>query len=205
MKTDSKDANEEKIREHSFDGIQEYDKRLPNWWLFTLYGAVAFALVYWIYNEYPRTLSPDGARVDAEMARIAAREAEGAGAQELTDDQLWAKSKESGVVSAGKATFESTCASCHNADLTGKIGPNLTVNVWLHGGLPHEVVQTISNGVPAKGMPTWGPLLGKAKIVEVAAFVMSHHQQGEPIIDGAKMSPEELASHLKFPPPAGGQ
>jgi cytochrome c oxidase cbb3-type subunit 3 len=175
---------EDPIREHTFDGIQEYDKRLPNWWLFTLYAAIIFAAGYWIYYEYPRTLQPDGKAVDAEMARIALA-AQNSGTA-LSDDQIWTMSKDSNIVNAGKATFLSTCASCHNDDLSGKIGPNLKDQTWLHGGLPHEVIQTVTNGVPSKGMPTWGPVLGKQKISEVVAFVMSYHSAGEPIIDGSK-------------------
>jgi len=74
-----------------------------------------------------------------------------------------------------------SCASCHSDDLNGKIGPNLKDHRWRHGGKPTEVLRTIAEGVPSKGMPAWAPVLGRAKVAEIAAFVMSHHQPDEPI------------------------
>jgi len=32
-----------------------------------------------------------------------------------------------------------------------------------------------------RGMPPWGPVLGTRKISEVVAYVLSHHEPGEPI------------------------
>jgi cytochrome c oxidase cbb3-type subunit III len=171
---------QDKLRAHTYDGIQEYDKRLPNWWLMTLYGTMLFGLGYWFWYQYPKP-SSSGERVKKEMAQVAINAAKSSHGP-LTDDQIWTMSRDKQVIAAGRNTFESTCASCHKPDLSGNIGPNLKVNIWLHGGLPHEVVNTITNGVPPKGMPTWGPVLGKAKINEVAAYVMSYHQPGEKII-----------------------
>ncbi len=180
MKSDQPDLHEDPIREHVFDGIQEYDKRLPNWWLWTLHGAIVFSALYWFYYEYPGTLYPDGARVEAEMARIALA-AQNSGAA-LSDEQLWTMSRDLSIVSAGKATYLSTCASCHNDDLSGKIGPNLKDNQWRHGGLPHEVLRSVTDGVTAKGMPSWGPVLGRAKTAEVAAYLLSYHSPDAPIL-----------------------
>jgi cytochrome c oxidase cbb3-type subunit 3 len=85
-------------------------------------------------------------------------------------------SRNSVFVEAGRVTFQSTCASCHNAALTGGIGPNLVDDVWIHGGKPTDVLKIVTEGVLVKGMPAWGPVLGGKKVSEVVAFVLSHHQ-----------------------------
>ena len=169
------------LREHSFDGIQEYDKRLPNWWLWTLYGTIIFAAAYWFYYHFPQEHETSFQRVERTMNEIAVAAAKSSGA-ELNDDQLWTMSKDSEAVQAGAMTFQTTCASCHMPDLSGKIGPNLKDNIWIHGGKPTDIVHTITTGVAAKGMPTWGPVLGPAKINEVAAFILSFHSPSDPVI-----------------------
>jgi len=172
---------EDPIRDHTFDGIQEYDKRLPNWWLWTLYGAIIFAAAYWFYYHFPTEHETSFQQVDRTMNEIAVAAAKSSGA-ELTDDQLWTMSKDSATVQAGALTFQTTCASCHMPDLSGKIGPNLKDNLWIHGGKPTEIVHTITTGVSAKGMPTWGPVLGPTKINEVAAFILSYHNPSDPVV-----------------------
>ncbi len=168
----------EPVRPHVFDGIQEYDKRMPNWWLFTLYASIAFAFGYWIYSEHLHLIPDAGASLEQQMKALTAAATEKAG--EITDDTLWKMSKDPAVVAAGKTTFEATCASCHRPDLLGMIGPNLKDKQWVHTSQPLGILKVIEEGVLAKGMPPWGPVLGKTKIMEVEAYILSFHEKGEP-------------------------
>jgi cytochrome c oxidase cbb3-type subunit 3 len=174
------------LRNHTYDGIQEYDQRLPNWWLYTLYGAIVFWVVYWFVYMIAGLVPSDGTRVDAEMAKISAVKM--AGSIDVTNDKLfWEMSRNPVFVEAGKQSFQSLCIPCHLPSLRGKsenptaVGPDLTDTAWLHGGTPKEVYVTVSKGVIPKGMLAWEPVLGQKKTAEVVAYVLSHHQPGEPI------------------------
>lgn len=193
MKPTPPPTPEDPIRPHVFDGIQEYDKRLPNWWLNTLYITIVFWVAYWAYHEW-LDLGQSGEQiVDTAMARIATERLSEA---KLDDASLWQMSQNAAFRDAGKATFDTNCAACHLASMRGKsesalaIGPDLTDNVWIHGGKPTEVHALIMKGVLAKGMPGWESVLGAKKISETTAYILSKHQEGEPIL----MEPVPAAS-----------
>lgn len=170
--------SEIKLRPHTYDGIEEYDQRLPNWWLLTLFGAIIFSVGYWCYYQTWEIGEDPGLGLEKQMAANALIAAQSSGV--LSDELVWSMSRDAAVVAAGKATFMSSCASCHQPDLSGKIGPNLKDNVWIHGNKPSDLIATIVNGVAAKGMPSWGPVLGKTRIAEVTAFILSHHEPPAP-------------------------
>lgn len=176
---------EDPVRHHSYDGIQEYDKRLPNWWLLTFYGAIVFAVVYWFYFKHSGVAMEDGPRVEAEIAQIEAARLS-SGAAKLTDEDLWKMSRNSVVLEAGKATFTTNCVACHLASLKGKaenpsaVGASLIGTKWITGGKPLDLINTVTKGTQ-RGMQPWGSILGTKKISEVVAYVLSHHQEGEPI------------------------
>lgn len=173
------DHDEDELRRHSFDGIQEYDKRLPNWWLMTLYGAIVFWLGYWAYFEWFHA-GLDGPQEVAQA--IAQIEATRLASAPVTDDAgLWKMSLNPVVVAAGRVTFNATCASCHTEKLTGAIGPNLVDQLWIHGGRPSELYAVVDKGVLAKGMPAWVPVIGAKKSAETVAYILSFHHEGEPV------------------------
>ncbi|WP_129775268.1 cytochrome-c oxidase, cbb3-type subunit III [Peristeroidobacter soli] len=78
-------------------------------------------------------------------------------------------------VAAGQQRFAMLCVGCHGVDAKGNAmlgAPNLTDNVWLHGGDFDTVRATITNGRDNQ-MPAHKELLGDTKVKLLAAYVLS--------------------------------
>ena len=131
---------------HEIDGIQEYDNKLPNWWLYTLYGTILFAAVYWFHYHIGQFGEGPEALYKAEMDKVAAEQAAKAkNSPTMTPEALATLAKDKGTVEQGKQVFATTCASCHRNDGGGVVGPNLTDEFWIHGGAPDKVYKTIKD------------------------------------------------------------
>jgi len=198
MTNKSDSPSGEPVRRHSFDGIQEYDNKLPNWWLTTFYGAIVFAICYWIYYAQTSIPPTDQALVTSELNRIQAAQFS-ANTEKLDDDGFWKMSRNPNVVAVGQKAYATNCASCHGEKMTGGIGPNLLDKIWLHGGSPTAIYTTVTSGVAAKGMPTWGPVLGAKKISEVVAFIVSKHESDEPEMRSAHLAASASSNHASAP------
>jgi cytochrome c oxidase cbb3-type subunit 3 len=158
---------------HSVDDIQEYDNRLPNWWLFTLYATVLFSVGYFFHYQM---LGGEGtvARYEREMQPVWAQEAARLRAMgQVTPAMLLALSRDATTVSRGREAFAANCVACHGANGGGGIGPNLTDNAWLHGGAPDRIYRTVTTGVPSKQMPAWGSQLGADRVQSIVAFLLT--------------------------------
>jgi cytochrome c oxidase cbb3-type subunit III len=175
------------LRDHTYDGIQEYDQKLPNWWLFTWYITMVWFVIAWVaYYQFGLGLS-DESNVETSMAKIA--EYQKKELELINDDKLWAMSKDPKIVAAGAATYNTTCVACHAPDLSAHVAgaklPGLPLNdqEWKHGGEPTQMLTIIRKGAPdvTKGMPPWEPQLGLQRVVEVLAFILSKHEQGEAV------------------------
>lgn len=163
---------EAEILPHDYDGIQEFDNPLPNWWLLTFYGAIAFSVVYIGYYHFaggPSLID----ELNADLATVqAAAEANRKAAPGPSEDELNAAFADTGKRAQGKQIYAEKCAACHGAEGQGMIGPNLTDKFWIHGnGSLASLMQVVSDGVADKGMPPWGPLLSREQLVATAAHL----------------------------------
>ncbi len=180
--SDPKNKYDDNLRPHVYDGIQEYDNRLPNWWLWTFYGAVIFTVIYWFSFYDAEFLASDEEKIQAEMAKVEEARLEALG--EISNEALWQMSRNPGFVSAGETIYKEKCIACHGPDLkagAGLAGVSLVDQEWKWGNEPMSIYSVVTNGSPDKmsGMQSWISELGPKKVNQVVAFVLSHHTEEE--------------------------
>lgn len=162
---------------HVYDDIQEEDNRLPNWWLAILFGTIVFSFGYWFVYHTTRTLPGPSEVYKAEVDAVIAERIRH---NPLSDEALFATARDAAAVQAGREVFTTMCAACHGKNAEGNIGPNLTDRFWIHGGKPADILRSLTDGYPEKGMPKWGLILGDEKTRNVAAFVISVRNTNQP-------------------------
>lgn len=80
---------------------------------------------------------------------------------------------------AGKAHYEANCVACHGVEGKGDIlfgAPNLTDDIWLYGGDPATIRQSVRAGRSGV-MPAQKELLKEDRIHLLAAYVYSLSQE----------------------------
>ena len=183
------------LREHSYDGIQEFDQKLPNWWLFTLYIAIAWTVVHWSIYYYTSGIKTDQQRVESQIVSVEKMKAEALAKtlSTLNDETMLTKwVADPAVVAAGEAIFTANCVACHGADLTATMtvegksyplpGLSLVDGEWKYGSKPMDIFKLINEGTPADSdghngarMQAWGQIFSPKSVAEVTAYVISRN------------------------------
>lgn len=181
------------LRDHIYDGIQEYDHKLPNWWLYTLYAAIVYFVVDWGLYYKTDWFKTDQQKVTAEIQEIA-EERKTALAETLSklDNKTlvheWAT--DSDRVSRGEAIYGQVCVGCHAADFSATmvVGdqklplPGLALNdgEWKYGATPLDIFKIINDGTPADStghngarMQPWGQTYSAQQVAELTAYIIA--------------------------------
>lgn len=144
---------------HEWDGIEELNRPLPKWWLYTWYACILWAFVYFIlYPAIPLVSGyTKGVLGYSQRATVAADVASGKESQKAWRDQIAAKDLEAiaadpellrFALAGGKAAFGDNCAPCHGSGAQGFKGyPNLNDDAWLWGGSLEAIHTTLQYGI----------------------------------------------------------
>ena len=88
---------------------------------------------------------------------------------------LGGRDADTGKVAAGKTHYATYCAACHGAEGTGNTAlgaPNLTDDIWLYGGSPGVIRQSINDGRTGR-MPAHREFLGEDKAHLLSTYIYS--------------------------------
>jgi len=173
MNSDNDNSN---LRPHQYDGIQEYDNQLPRWWLYGFYASIAFAAAYFYWYQVSGS-STDlrEAYLRDHAAEVALQQANAPQKKQPSEEELLALLHNPDALKKGEEQFRTKCVSCHGAEGEGLIGPNLTDDYWIHGNKMSEMYKVVTEGVLAKGMPTWSALMTDEEMQAATAYIKTLH------------------------------
>ena len=181
------------LREHEYDGIQEYDQKLPNWWLFTFYGAIVWFVLLWVFYYQTDLLKSPQEKLQLSLVELQkAKEAELQETLKNLNDSVLAHTwaNDTSVVAAGEVTYMTLCSSCHAADMSSKMEvagnliplPGLALNdgEWKFGSKPMDLFKLINEGSPEDSdgyngakMQAWNQQLSPKQVAEVVAYLIN--------------------------------
>jgi len=186
---------------HSFDGIEELNNPLPQWWstffLVTIVWGFGYLLMYPGLGNFKGLF--DWSSSNQGILNIEESKAKALNAKENNlivqyDMEVKAADAKYGPIfnafaarsiedlasdeaalKVGQRLFIQNCSQCHGSDARGTTGfPNLADKDWLYGGSAEEIKQSIMHGRKAQGMMAWESALGGDQgVKDMAAYVLS--------------------------------
>lgn len=174
MSQDKNNRNTEDadLMDHNYDGIQEYDNPLPNWWLVTFFGTIIFGFIYFTHYTF------GGGQTQEQELEVALAALPKVQEKSWDEEDLKKRLNDPQLVAQGKGVYDAKCAACHGGKGEGVIGPNLTDKFWIHGkGERKDIIQIVTKGFTQKGMPAWEGLISDDEIVQVTGYVYSLRTQ----------------------------
>ena len=170
------DATTDLLRDHTYDGIQEYDNPMPAWWTWLFVATGVFSVIYVLgihVFDFVPTYEDDLAKGQAELEEIRAEYAATNPSVDFDEATIATLIDDPEQISAGAAQYATYCAVCHGDAGQGLIGPNLTDSYWIHGNTNEDLFDVITEGVVEKGMAAWSGVLTPDQRAQVVAFIRS--------------------------------
>ena len=204
-KKQSAEEEEAIIIDHGFDGIQELDNALPQWWLSLFYFGVVFCITYMLAYTFTDFAHPY-IEYDEEMVYLDERDELWASENDITIEGAVNKSNDPAIVEEGGKIFKQNCVQCHLEGGRGGIGPNLTDDYWINHEQNEDlflnIYDIVYNGAPHN--PQMRPFgqrkeLSGLAIEKVASYVYYINQVEKTLTeaDGAAAPQGDLVEKWK--------
>lgn len=188
---------------HAYDGIQEYDNPTPGWWHLLFWATMVFSALYGVFfhsselawTEQDSLAREETAYFERLFGEIGTLEPDQPTILRMMNDPKWLK--------VGQSVFKGNCTACHGPEGGGVNGPNLTDDSYKNVKQLTDIFGVITDGVVAKGMPSWRNRLQQNQRVVVAAYVAT--LRGKTVSGAKSAEGDVIAAWPPAPPPAASK
>ncbi|MBV7440331.1 c-type cytochrome [Weeksellaceae bacterium TAE3-ERU29] len=176
------------LLDHGFDGIQELDNSLPQWWLSMFYMGTAYMIIY-VIAYFTTDFAHPVEEYEIETALMDERAQEWIKKNDIKIDQAQNFYQDEGALQRGEEIFKNVCATCHMPNGGGAAGPNLTDDYWINhreGDLFKNIYSMIYDGSPNNpAMQAFGQTnqLTGLDVQDVASYVYHLNQELPPVTE----------------------
>ena len=182
-------SDKDQLRDHDYDGIQEFDNPTPGWWYLIFLGTFLFSVWYFLFYHastistsvaqgYESSVADDLKKRFAEIGELRPDEAT---LVRFLGEEDWLK--------VGGIVYKAQCVSCHGAEGAGLIGPNLTDDAWKNVQKIEDIPRVVAEGASNGAMPAWKTRLHPNEVVLVSAYVATLRGKNLPGPLGTQGSP----------------
>lgn len=193
------------LLDHEYDGIREYDNPTPAWWHVIFLGSVVFSVLYFAFFHIGPSIGSNGWTLqqahEEAMADNLTLQFKDLGDLQVDEATVLKYMNEPDWLTVGASVYKTHCKSCHAADGSGLVGPNLTDDQYKNVKQLIDVARVIENGAANGSMPAWKNRLHTNEVVMVSAYVAKMRGQNLPGPRGAEGA--AIPAWSATPPAAG--
>lgn len=162
----------ERLTDHEYDGIQEYDNPTPGWWNWLFIGTILLCFPYTILYHYG-VIGWDIHEAHTQETADYARRMFGDMKLKGDTATVMAYTVQKEWLALGESVFRGNCASCHGPDGAGLIGGgvNLTDDHYKNCKNAGDLARVIAEGANNGAMPAWKARLHPNEVVLAASYV----------------------------------
>jgi cytochrome c oxidase cbb3-type subunit III len=172
--------NQERLTDHSYDGIQEYDNPTPGWWTWLFVATIVFSVVYfgisaltgWQLGAVPFYERAVVANMQKQYGTLGEVTGDAQTLLKLAADEKWSR--------VGAVLYQAQCLSCHGREGEGLTGPNLTDDAYIHVAKIEDLVDVVARGRGHGAMPAFDRRMQPVEQVLVSAYVASLRGRNRP-------------------------
>lgn len=163
----------DRLLDHEYDGIREYDNPTPGWWHAIFLASIVFSIGYFAFWEFSPEAPTPASILEVKQTREYQQLFGEIGDLEGDEATVRRMMRDDKMMQVARSMFEANCVACHAKDGGGSNGVNLTDNHYKNVKGIGDIFGVINKGANSGAMPAWENRLGKNERVLLAAFTAS--------------------------------